>query len=129
VTPRYELVMAEAQLHSFLISVLYGGECNASRPSRLTRGDSPRSGYPLDRNLGGTRAGLDTGQNINMSCTAGNQTAITLSFGPSLYYLSYLGCHICRPIRVCMYVCIVYIKSTDSIEAKVSKSDCCFSTR
>jgi hypothetical protein len=66
--------------------------------------DGPRSGYSLDRKLGGPRAGLDIGQNINICCTAGNRTAIPRSSDPSLYYLSYLGCHIC--IHVCMYVCV-----------------------
>jgi len=63
-TPCSEAVGAEAQLHSFVIFALHGGECKASRSSHLSVVHSPRSGYSLDRKLGGPRAGLNIGQNI-----------------------------------------------------------------
>jgi len=47
----------EVQLHAFLSSAIDGGEWSASRPGRFTPRKSPW--YPLDRWLGGPRAGLD----------------------------------------------------------------------
>jgi hypothetical protein len=53
--------------YSFTISAIEGGEWSASRPGRaLPRGKDPR--YPLDRRLGGLRAGLDTEDRGKILC-------------------------------------------------------------
>jgi hypothetical protein len=44
----------DVYIHTFLTSVLDGGEWSASRPGRYTPGESP--GCPLDKRLGGPQS-------------------------------------------------------------------------
>jgi hypothetical protein len=46
----------DVYIHIFLTSALAGGEWSALRSDRFNPGKGPR--YPLDRRLGGPRAGL-----------------------------------------------------------------------